>query len=128
MRGLDFTRFRQISSHQIEVGPVQDRVDIDGNRLGDLVTPVCGSRTVWVDDVRSPPGKIVSGRFFFWSPSTWSSGILGQKEGLPIQDHSMYFAVELCILLRNYVYVAAELHFHIVAGARRALVLNGNWS
>ena len=49
----------------LEVGPVQDRVDIDGNRLGDLVTPVCGSRTVWVDDVRSPPGKIVSGRIFF---------------------------------------------------------------
>ena len=47
------------------VGPVQDRVDIDGNRLGDLVTPVCGSRTVWVDDVRSPPGKIVSGRISF---------------------------------------------------------------
>ena len=62
------------------------------------------------------------------STARWSSGILGQKEGLPIQDHSMYFAVELCILLRNYVYVAAELHFHIVAGARRALVLNGNWS
>ena len=40
----------------------------------------------------------------------------------------MYFAVELCILLRNYMYVAVELHFHIVAGARRALVLNGDWT
>ena len=49
----------------LEVSPVQDRVDIDGNRLGDLVTPECGSRTVWVDDVRSPPGKIVSGRISF---------------------------------------------------------------
>ena len=34
----------------------------------------------------------------------------------------MYFAAEL------YMYVAAELHFNIVAGARRALVLNGDWS
>ena len=31
---------------RLEESPIQDRVDIDGNRLGDLVTPVCGSRTV----------------------------------------------------------------------------------
>ena len=28
----------------------------------------------------------------------------------------MYFVVELCILLRNYMYAAAELNFHIVEG------------
>ena len=69
--------------------------------------------------MRSPARQnCLRSNIFLFSPSTWSSGILGQKEGLPIQDHSMYFAVELCILLRNYMYVAAELHFHIVAGPR----------
>ena len=43
-------------SRLIEVSPIKDRVDIDGNRLGGRpgsctvwVTPVCGSCTVWVD-------------------------------------------------------------------------------
>ena len=36
----------------------------------------------------------------------------------------MYFAVELCILLRNYMYAAAELNFHIVEGGGEWLTLN----
>ena len=88
----------------VEVGPVQDRVDIDGNRLGDLVTPVCGSRTVWVDDVRSPPGKIVSGRIFF----VFAVHVVIRDpgpEGRPPHSRPqyvfccgiMYFAAELCV-------------------------------
>ena len=113
----------------VEVSPLQDRVEIDGNRLGDLVTPVCGSRTVLVDDVRSLPGKIVSGRISFcFRRPRGHQGSWARRKASP-------FKTTVCILLWNYVFYCGikcmllrNYHFHIVAEARRALVLNGNWS
>ena len=86
------------------------------NRLGDLDTSACGSnglgrRRAVADPTRlSPVGCsfVFVVHVFIRNP--------GPEGRHSIQGHSMYFAVELCILLRNYMYAAAELNFHIVEG------------
>ena len=59
---------------------------------------MCGSRTVWVDDVRSPPGKIVSGRISFcFRRPRGHQGSWARRKASP-------FKTTVCILLWNYVF------------------------
>ena len=88
----------------VEVSPLQGQDFVGFNRLGDLDTSACGSNGLGRRRAVADPTKLSPvGCSFVFVVHVFIRNP-GPEGRHAIQGHSMYFAVELCILLWNYVF------------------------